>query len=82
MSATLDEDEAASTGGSPARAGAKLLTSLATAALFFGLVAPVGIVMRFAGRDRLRLRRNPGRASYWILRSVTSGRPTAMTRQT
>ncbi len=75
------DDEAASAASGISRLGAKLLTSFATAALFFGLVAPVGIVTRLAGRDRLRLRHDPARASYWIKRSATAERPTAMTRQ-
>jgi hypothetical protein len=74
--------EAASVGGTTSSPGMKMLTWLASAVLFFGLVTPIGIIMRLAGRDRLHLRSNPTRASYWITRPPTAERPIAMTRQT
>lgn len=33
--------------------------------LFFLVVTPLGLVMRLAGKDLLRLRRHPGSATYW-----------------
>jgi hypothetical protein len=45
--------------------------------LFFGVLTPVVIVMRWAGTDLLRLRIDPSASSYWIRRS----RQTSMTRQ-
>ena len=33
--------------------------------LFFLVVTPLGLVMRLAGKDLLRLRRNPGSTTYW-----------------
>jgi hypothetical protein len=33
--------------------------------LYYGVFAPVGLVLRLAGRDALGLRPAPGRASYW-----------------
>lgn len=35
--------------------------------LFYGAVTPMGLIMRFTGKDLLRLRRN-NEASYWIRR--------------
>lgn len=43
-------------------------TALGTVALgvvFFGVITPLGVVSRLAGRDRLRLR-DPGSASGWV----------------
>jgi hypothetical protein len=60
----------------------KMLTWLAAAVLFFGLVTPIGVFMRLAGRDRLRLRNHSTRASYWIPRRQPAEKPTAMARQT
>ena len=34
--------------------------------LFYGVVTPVGLAMRAAGKDPLRLRRDPESSSYWI----------------
>ncbi len=34
--------------------------------LFYGVVTPVGWAMRAAGKDPLRLRRDPESSSYWI----------------
>lgn len=34
--------------------------------VYYGLFLPVGLVMRAAGRDELRLKRRPGAESYWL----------------
>ena len=34
--------------------------------LFFGIVTPVGVVLRLTGRDVLHLRRQRGSTSYWM----------------
>jgi hypothetical protein len=60
---------------------ASVFGRLLLAALFFCVLTPVGLAMRLAGRDRLRLRRDPAAPSYWIARRPAAGRPTAMTRQ-
>ena len=36
--------------------------------LFFLVVTPVGLLMRLMGKDPLRLRRDSGAGSYWIVR--------------
>ncbi len=38
------------------------------AALFYGVVTPVAWIARLAGKDLLRLRRDPAATSYWIER--------------
>lgn len=52
-----------------------------TAVLFFAIVAPIGILMRAFGSDRLLLRRDPKAASYWIIREPPGPTPEAMKRQ-
>jgi hypothetical protein len=49
--------------------------------LFFCVLTPLGLVLRLAGRDPLRLRLDPGAPSYWIARASAAGRQTSMTRQ-
>ncbi|HEV8678686.1 MAG TPA: hypothetical protein VGQ90_04870 [Stellaceae bacterium] len=79
-------------GGTPSRdaAGAadrrfgtcrRLLGLGAATALFFTAVVPIGLVMRVFGRDKLRLRRDAGAASYWIGRDPPGPAPGSMTRQ-
>jgi hypothetical protein len=42
------------------------LQPVAMAVLFFAVLTPIGLVLRLAGRDRLRLRPRPHMASYWL----------------
>lgn len=43
------------------------ITSLALlAVIYYGLLVPMGLAMRAAGRDELRLKRRPGEESYWL----------------
>jgi hypothetical protein len=49
--------------------------------LFFGVLTPVGIIMRIAGKDPLRLRFEPDRPSYWLARSSVAEQQTSMTEQ-
>jgi hypothetical protein len=45
-----------------------LFTRLLLAALFYGLITPLGIVFRLLGRDPLRLRLDAARSSWWEAR--------------
>jgi hypothetical protein len=49
--------------------------------LFFAVLTPAAVVMRWAGKDLLRLRFEPETPSYWILRPSGGDRQTSMTRQ-
>jgi hypothetical protein len=49
--------------------------------LFFGVLVPVGVVMRFVGKDPLRLKHDRMAASYWIPRSPPGPPPDSMTNQ-
>ena len=45
-----------------------LVSRLALALLFYGLVTPLGLLLRLAGRDALGRRRGWKRSTYWIER--------------
>jgi hypothetical protein len=49
--------------------------------LFFVVIAPVGVIMRLAGKDPLRLRLERESSSYWLARSSQGDRQTSMTQQ-
>jgi hypothetical protein len=49
--------------------------------LFFGVLTPAAIVMRWARKDLLRLRLDPETPSYWIPRPSEGDRQTSMTSQ-
>ena len=60
----------------------KIAIRLLMAVLFYAVVTPIGLVMRFTGRDSLRLRRRPEAPSYWRARRSEPDRPrTSMKRQ-
>ena len=42
-----------------------VVSRLMLAILFYGLFTPVGVVMRWCGRDALYLRPQTGRSTYW-----------------
>ena len=46
----------------------RVVSPLVMGAIFFGVVWPIGLSLRLAGKDLLRLRREPGAPSYWIPR--------------
>ena len=43
-----------------------VLSHLLLAVLFYGVITPVGTVMRFMGRDPLHRKFDRNRASYWV----------------
>ena len=49
-----------------------VLTHASMALVFFGVLAPVGLVMRLFGHDPLRRRFDAGQASYWVDHQSTS----------
>jgi len=46
----------------------KIVNPIVMALLFFSTIVPIGVVMRWRGKDPLRLRRDPEASSYWIVR--------------
>jgi hypothetical protein len=55
--------------------------ALAMGVLFFAVLTPLGLLLRLAGRDLLRLRFDRRAPSYWIARASAGGRRTSMKRQ-
>ena len=55
-----------------------IVNPLVLGVLFFGVIAPVGVLMRAFGRDSLRLKARPGLPTYWIERSMP---PSEMTEE-
>ncbi|MBI1273687.1 MAG: hypothetical protein GC131_06360 [Alphaproteobacteria bacterium] len=59
-----------------------IVSPLVLGAIFFGVITPCAILMRLAGRDPLRLKRDRTAASYWIKRDPPGPDPRAsMPRQ-
>lgn len=59
----------------------KLVSPIALGVLFYGVFFPIGVVMRLAGKDPLRLKRDADAASYWIPRKPPGPPPDSMTNQ-
>ena len=60
---------------------AKVVSPIALGILFYLVFMPVGLVMRIANKDPLRLRFDPAAKSYWIPRDPPGPAPTSMTNQ-
>jgi hypothetical protein len=58
-----------------------VVNPIVMALVFFGAVWPTGLVMRWMGRDLLRLKREPDAASYWIVRQPPGPSPETMKDQ-
>lgn len=59
----------------------KIVAPIALGILFYGVLTPLGAVMRMAGKDPLRLKRDDAAASYWIPREPPGPPPGSMTNQ-
>jgi hypothetical protein len=59
----------------------KVISPVAMGVVFFTTVVPIGVVMRAFGKDPLRLKRDPGAASYWIRRDPPGPAPDTMKNQ-
>ena len=59
----------------------KVVSPIALGILFYGVLFPVGALMRFSGKDPLRLKRDANAASYWIERKPPGPPPDSMTNQ-
>lgn len=58
-----------------------IVNPVVMALLFFGTVVPMGLLMRLAGKDPLRLKRDPQAASYWVVRAPPGPAPESMSNQ-
>lgn len=59
----------------------KVVTPVVMLLIFALTVVPIGLAMRLAGRDPLRLKRDPQAASYWIERTPPGPAPESMSDQ-
>lgn len=63
------------------RALNKVVNPVVTAALFYLVFTPVGLLMRLTGGDPLRLRFNPNAKTYWIKKQPPGPPAETMARQ-
>jgi len=59
----------------------KIVSPVALGLLFYGVITPIGLVFRLAGKDPLRLKYDRGAESYWIRREPPGPPPDSMTNQ-
>lgn len=59
----------------------RMVSPVAMGAIFYLVAAPTGIVMRWMGKDPLRLRRDPSADSYWLRRDPPGPAPETMSNQ-
>jgi Saxitoxin biosynthesis operon protein SxtJ len=59
----------------------KVISPVVMAFLFFAVVTPVALIIRWIGRDPLRLTFEPGADSYWIERQPPGPAPDTMRNQ-
>jgi Saxitoxin biosynthesis operon protein SxtJ len=57
----------------------KIVAPVALGVLFYGVLTPIGWIMRLAGKDPLRLRLDSSASSYWIERQPPGPPPDSMT---
>jgi hypothetical protein len=51
------------------------------AVMFYGAILPMAALLRWLGKDLLRLKREPQAASYWIPREQPAPGPDSMSKQ-
>jgi len=59
----------------------KVTSPIVLGFLFYVVITPMGLVMRMAGKDPLRLRPNPQAKSHWIERTPPGPPPQSFTDQ-
>lgn len=59
----------------------KVTNPLIMGVLFYGVMTPVALIMRLAGKDPLRLKRDVAATSYWIERNPPGPKPESMAQQ-
>ncbi|WP_394766407.1 SxtJ family membrane protein [uncultured Paludibaculum sp.] len=59
----------------------KVVGPIAAGVLFFGVVTPVGVLMRLSGKDPLKLRFERETGSYWVARDPKGPTPESMANQ-
>ncbi len=46
----------------------RITNPIVMAAIYYGVLTPVGLVIRISGKDLLNLRRDPAASTYWLVR--------------
>lgn len=59
----------------------RVVNPLVMGVMFYGVITPIGLVMRRSGRDPLRKRIDPDARSYWIDRRPPGPAPETMSNQ-
>ncbi len=59
----------------------KITSPLIMGLLFYGIITPFGLIMRWVGKDPLRLRFDPSAESYWIERVPPGPAPETIKNQ-
>ena len=59
----------------------KITSPIILGIMFFGVITPVGFLMRLAGKDLLRMKRDPHCTSYWVRREPPGPEKTSLKRQ-
>jgi Saxitoxin biosynthesis operon protein SxtJ len=59
----------------------RVVNPIVMAVIYYGTVAPVGLILRVRGKDLLRLKRDPDAESYWIERDPPGPPRGSMTKQ-
>lgn len=59
----------------------RVVSPILLGVVFYGVIAPIGTVLRAAGKNPLQLRFEKSTPSYWILRTPPGPPPKSMTRQ-
>lgn len=59
----------------------KVISPITLGVLFYGVLTPVGALMRLTGKDPLRLKLDADADSYWITREPPGPPPDSMTNQ-
>jgi predicted membrane metal-binding protein len=58
-----------------------VVTPIVMGLLYVTTIIPTAVALRFKGKDLLALRREPDRASYWVIRDAPGPAPGTMKRQ-
>jgi hypothetical protein len=58
-----------------------IVSPIILAIVYFLVLTPLGLAIRLAGRDALRLRRDTSASTYWISRQPPGPAPKSMSRQ-
>jgi hypothetical protein len=59
----------------------KIVSPIALGILFYGVITPLGVILRLSGKDPLRLKYDASGDSYWIPRKPPGPPPDSMTNQ-